>query len=814
MKRFLIIFLTFISSFTYAQNCKVSGRIFDDKGFPVDMVSIQIKEFPERGTTTDINGKFWLDVPCNSDLTLLFSHIEYKSESKRLKFSENEEKDIVVNFVTKIHVTNDVIVSARKERINNLQKLDPKIVNIIPDISGGIEAILKSMPGVVKNNELSSQYSVRGGNFDENIVYVNGIEVYRPFLTRSGQQEGLSFVNPDLVSSLYFSAGGFDAKYGDKMASVLDVRYKKPLKNAGSASVGFLGSSAHIEGCNDNHRFSYLAGWRYRTYKSILNSMDTKGDYKPSFHDIQTYLTFDVNENLELSLLGNVAINSYHFVPVTRETSFGTVDEALKLKIYFEGQELDKFNSYTGALAANYKLNNDLKMTFSLSSYYATESETFDILGQYFLNELDKELGSDNVGDSLMNVGVGTFLNHARNYLTANVYDGGYSGNYRYGKNSMIWGANLRHEIIDDNLHEWEMIDSAGYSIPYNDSLVGMSSFIYGDRIINSNRITSYLQNTWMFGTDSSGFSFTAGARTHYWDFNNEFLFSPRFSASYKPEWKRDFLFRAATGVYYQPPFYKEIRDLSGNINENIKSQRSFHFVLGSDYQFKAWDRDFKFITEIYYKYFDNLIPYFIENVRVRYTGKNNAKGYAAGIDFKINGEFVPGVESWASMSIMQTREDILDDKIETTDTAGNITVTYPGFIPRPTDQLVNFGLFFQDYLPMNPSYKMQLSLLFGTGLPFGPPKSERYEQVFRMPAYRRVDIGFSKVIISEDKENTLKGPGKFFKSLWAGVEVYNLLDTKNTVSYQWVSDIRNHQYAVPNYLTSRRLNIRLIAKF
>jgi len=765
-------------------------------------------------TTSDINGRYWLSVPCNKDITLVFSHIEFKTEYKKIKNSGSETNNIDISFVSALTTTNQVNITARQERITNLQKLDPKIVNIIPDVSGGIEAILKAMPGVVKHNELSSQYSVRGGNFDENLVYVNGIEVYRPFLTRSGQQEGLSFVNPDLVSSLYFSAGGFDAKYGDKMASVLDVRYKKPRANASSASVGFLGATAHLEGCSKNYRFTYLGGWRYRTYKSILNSMDTKGDYKPSFHDIQTYLTYDISENLELSFLGNVALNKYHFIPVTRETSFGTVDEALKLKIYFEGQEVDLFNSVSGAVAANYRLSDDLKMTVSFATYKAYESETFDIMGQYFLNELDKELGSDNLGDSLMNVGVGTFLNHARNYLEATVYDGGYSGSYRYDQNTLLWGTNLRKEIINDNLHEWEMIDSAGYSIPYTDSVVGMYTFISGSRLFISNRVTSYLQHTWMSGTDSAGYSLTTGCRAQYWDFTNEFLVSPRISASLKPEWRRDFLFRAATGIYYQPPFYKELRNLQGEINYNIKSQRSFHFVLGSDYQFKAWDRDFKFITELYYKYYDNLIPYYIENVRIRYTGQNNAVGYAAGVDFKINGEFVEGVESWASMSIMQTKEDIKDDQQLITDSAGNVSLVYPGYIPRPTDQLVNFGLFFQDYLPMNPSYKMQLSLLFGSGLPFGPPKSERYMQVFRMPPYRRVDIGFSKVIINENKENNRKGPARFIKSLWTGIEIYNLLDTKNTVSYQWVTDIRDHQYAVPNYLTSRRLNIRLIAKF
>ncbi|PKP17014.1 MAG: TonB-dependent receptor, partial [Bacteroidetes bacterium HGW-Bacteroidetes-21] len=807
--RYLLFILLLSPSLLFSQRCTINGQVTDEKGSPVELVSIFIKESPNIGTITDVNGRYWLDVPCGSEVHIIFTHLEFFTEARTVKFNVAENAPLNIKFKHAFTNLPGASVSAKLQRINNLVKLDPKIVSIIPDVSGGIEAILKAMPGVVKNNELSSQYSVRGGNFDENLVYVNGIEVYRPMLTRSGQQEGLSFVNPDLVSSIYFSAGGFDAKYGDKMASVLDIQYKKPKETAASASAGLMGASAHIEGCSDNHRFTYITGWRYRTYKSILSSMDTKGDYKPSFHDVQTYLTYDVSEKFELSFLGNLALNTYHFIPQTRETSFGTVDEALKLKIYFDGQELDKFNTLTGAIAGNYQMNDRLKMTYTLSAYQASESETFDIMGQYFLNELDKELGSDNLGDSLMNIGVGTFLNHARNELQANVYNAGYRGEYKKDNNALLWGVNYQHEYINDKLNEWEMVDSAGYSIPYNDSVVGMNSSINSERNFYSNRITSFLQQTWFFEKDSQEFSLTAGCRLHYWDFSNELLISPRISASYKPAWKRDVLFRAATGIYYQPPFYKELRNLQGEINEDIKSQRSYHFVLGSDYQFTAWNREFKFITEVYYKYFQNLIPYFIENVRIRYTGENNATGYATGIDLKVNGEFVQGVESWASISVMQTRENISNDVKTVTDENGNVTITYPGYIPRPTDQLVNFGLFFQDYLPMNPSYKMQLSLLFGSGLPFGPPKSERYEQVFRMPPYRRVDIGFSKVIINDQKENLRKGPTRFIKSLWTGIEIYNLLDTKNTVSYQWISDIRDHQYAVPNFLTSRRLNIR-----
>jgi len=813
MRLLIILFFILNLTYLYAQDCTITGRVVDSKSQPVELANIAVKDNPSLGTSSDSKGRFWLKVPCNSQLTIMFSHLEYKQVIKNISNKDSELIELEIMFYPAFQNIQDVEITARQERVTNLVRLDPKIVNIIPDVSGGIEAILKSMPGVVKSNELSSQYSVRGGNFDENLVYVNDIEVYRPFLIRSGQQEGLSFVNPDMVSSIHFSAGGFDAKYGDKMASVLDIKYKKPREFGASASAGLLGGSTHIEGCSKDYRLTYISGWRYRTYQNLLSTLDTKGDYKPSFHDWQTYITYDVNERFELSFLGNLAINTYFFVPETRETSFGTIDEALKLKIYFEGQEKNRFNTFTGAISGRYRFSDKLNMTVSLSGYNAYEQETFDIKGQYFLNELDKQLGSDNVGDSLMNIGVGTFMHHARNFLNANVFNFQYLGTYKSNDNILLWGAKYQQEYIHDKLHEWELLDSAGYSLPYSSSEVNLYSFLNSTNKIQSQRITSFVQQTWMIEKNNRELSFTIGTRTHYWDFSNEFLISPRAGLSYKPAWERDVLFRLTGGVYYQPPFYKELRDPLGNINYNIKSQRSYHLVAGSDWQFTAWERDFKFISEVYYKHFENLIPYYIENVRVRYLGQNNAKGYATGIDFKVNGEFVPGVDSWISMSIMQTREDILNDVKTTVDEAGNITSEEPGYIPRPTDQLVNFGLFFQDYLPMNPSYKMQLNLLFGSGLPFGPPKSERYQHVFRMPPYRRVDIGFSKLIVNDDKTYAESSPMKYVKSIWAGLEIFNLLDTKNTVSYQWISDIRNHQYAVPNFLTSRRLNVKIIIK-
>lgn len=788
----------------------LTGKISDENGKPIPEVNVQISELPLEGTTTNFSGNFKIKLPANKELTIIFTHVQFNDFIFNYTGKSGETYNKVQTLFEKITSMPIVDVQAKTERTTNLQRIDPKLIQIIPDVSGGIEAVLKAFPGVAKNNELTSQYSVRGGNFDENLVYVNDIEVYRPFLIRSGQQEGLSFVNPDLVSSILFSAGGFDAKYGDKMASVLDIRYKKPSKYASTITASLLGGSLSFEGCSKNHRFTHISGYRYKSSQYVLNTLDTKGDYKPSFSDFQTYLTYDFTEKLELTFLGNYASNNYLFVPQTRETSFGTVDEALKLKIYFDGKEHDQYSTLFGAFSLNYKSNEHLLLSFTGSTYHAEESEKFDIMGQYYLNELDKELGSNNMGDSLMNIGVGTFLNHARNELTAQVINFQHRGSFKNNDNTTLWGANVQNEYILNKISEWEMIDSAGYSLPYSDTTVNLYSNVHAKNDLSSFRITSFIQRTSLFSSDSNDYSFTVGLRENYWNFTNQFLLSPRASISAKPNWKNDYLFRFSCGYYYQPPFYREMCDYTGQINKNIQAQKSIHFVLGMDYIFIAWGRPFKFITEVFYKNFDKLIPYQIDNVRVRYYATNNAKGYSTGIDFKVNGEFVPGIESWASLSILKTMENLSDDYYYNSDTV----LIHPGYIPRPTDQLVNFGLFFQDYLPRNPSYKMQLSLLFGSGLPFGPPKSQRYQATYRMPPYRRVDIGFSKLLKSEDHDLPKGNPFRYFKSIWIALEIFNLLDINNTISYQWVSDITDHQYAVPNYLSSRRLNLKISAKF
>jgi hypothetical protein len=633
-----------------------------------------------------------------------------------------------------------------------------------------------------------------------------------------------------LVSGISFSAGGFEAKYGDKMSSVLDIQYRKPKEFAGSISASLLGISGHIEGVAKKMPLTFLIGVRQKSNQYLLKSMETKGDYKPSFTDIQGLFTYDFSEKFNISFLGNYARNKYLMVPQTRETDFGTLNQALRLTIYFDGQEVDKFDTYMGAFSANYAPNIKTNLKFIASAFRSLESETYDIQGQYWLDQLENDFGNDQFGQVAFNMGVGTFLNHARNYLDALVYSAEHKGTLSKKKNFISWGAKYQHESISDKMSEWQMIDSAGYTLPYNaEGDLLLQEVVKSKNSLESSRYSGYLQNVWTLDGDSSGFSIRTGIRANYWDVNKQMLISPRATIAYKPNLEKDILFRFSTGYYYQPPFYRELRDFKGNLNLDLKAQETIHFVLGSDWSFKAWGRPFKYIAEVYYKYMDNLVPYEIDNVRIRYYAKNNAKGYAAGIDMKVNGEFVKGIESWASLSVMQTQEDIKNDYYYTyyNKTGEEIIPGYtfdsqatdsirhePGYIPRPTDQRVTFSLFFQDYLPKLPSFKMHLNLVYGSGLPFGPSGYERYKDILRIPAYRRVDIGFSYMLKSEAKKLQQSNPFHYLKSVWLSLEVFNLLQTNNTVSYIWIKDVTNRQYAVPNYLTSRQLNLRLITHF
>lgn len=829
-----LFFLLALSS--YSQNtASVFGKITDGEGGPVEGVSISILGSSQALAITSPTGEFNYTIPADKEVIIVFNHINYKQVQRTVKLAPGEK----LNIGRAMEFKNifDIVVVTDQNRFKELTRLDPINFTHIPTASEDFNAILFTLPGVSSRNELSSSYSVRGGNFDENLVYVNGIEVYRPFLTRSGQQEGLSFINADLVSSVLFSAGGFEAKYGDKMSSVLDVQYRRPRKFAGTVSGSLLGSNLHLEGASKNYRFTWLFGARYKTNKYLLGKTDSKGDYKPFFADVQLYTTYDLTTNWQLDFLGNFASNKYQFVPKNRETDFGTVTQALRLKIYFDGQEIDQFNTMMGALSTMYHSDNDkLNLKFIGSAFRSKESEAIDIQGQYFIGDLETDFGKPNFGDEIAERGIGTHIEHARTNLTAYVFSAEHKGSYTEGGKQVLWGVKYSNEMIADKLSEWNYVDSAGFSIPLtpapilNPQPIELQRVIKQKINISSNRISGYTEGIWSKETkDTSLLSATIGIRANYWDLNNQALVGPRGTFGIKPNWKSDFLFKFSSGYYYQPAFYRELRGPDGILNTNIKAQTSIHFVLTSDYNFRSWKRPFKFVAEAYYKYLDNLIPYEVDNVKITYSAKNNAKGYATGIDMKVNGEFVKGLESWASLSFMQTQEDIKDDyyyeyynssgeKIipgYTTNSVKADSVRFnPGYLPRPTDQRVSFGLFFQDKMPKYPDLKMHLNLLFGTGVPFGPPGSQRYQQVLRMPSYRRVDIGFSYQALKETRTIKPKSVGRFLKSVWISFEVFNLLGTNNTVSYIWVEDVTNRQYAVPNYLTQRQLNLRMIVKF
>ena len=811
--RILIYFFLFASFISNAQTIK--GKISDINNIPLPAVNISIIDL-KGGITSNNNGFYSISIKPNRSHVVAYSFVGYQTEKVRIPMLKKGQ-EYILNIILKESNTllDDIIVKDQKSRKNNLSRIKTKHVEVIPGSSGGIESVLKTLPGVSSANELSSQYSVRGGNFDENLVYVNGIEVYRPFLIHSGQQEGLSFVNSDLVGSILFSAGGFSAKYGDKMSSVLDIKYKQPKKISSSVSMSLLGGSAHLEGISKNRRLSYLLGLRHKSNQYLLNSLDTEAEYRPRFSDLQTFINYKLNTNWDISFLSNISSNQYQMIPQDRNTDFGTFNEALRLTIFFEGRELDKYQTYFGALSTKYNPNTKVKLELTASAFQTYEEENFDILGEYWLYQLDNNLGSDNFGDVAFDRGVGKYINHARNSLDARVLNLSHKGNYSEKDKNINWGLKFQNEKIDDKISEWTLIDSAGFTLPHPYDSIGlpsnpnqqvlMNELLKTDISISSFRQSGYLE----YSQDINNLSLNAGTRSSYWSYNEELLVSPRISLAYAPNWEKDVVFRLASGIYYQSPFYRELRYPSGEVNQNIKSQKSVHYVLGSDYLFYKWGRPFKWITEIYYKKLDDLIPYKVDNVRIQYLAENNSKGYATGIDLKINGEFVSGVESWASLSIMKTEEDIIGDSY--IDENGN--TVYPGYIARPTDQRVNFSLFFQDYIPGNMNYKMHLNMIYGSGLPFGPPKSEKYQDVLRIPDYRRVDIGFSAVLKSENKRSRLRFMN-ILNSAWLSAEVFNLLDINNTVSYLWVSDVGGRQYAVPNYLTRRQVNLKLVLRF
>lgn len=840
--RFLFFFLVLLSFSAAAQKATVRGTVRDQDGNGVPGGTVEVLPLRKNYALTDNDGKFSLEVDANQEIILGFSFVSAKKVQRTVNLAPGEERVVNVILESIVDIGTAAEIVGRQERGGIVRRLDPKVQRFIPGPRDGIENVLLQAP-VNFASELSSAYSVRGGSFDENMIYVNDIEVYRPFLVRAGEQEGLSFPNPDMVESIDFSAGGFEARYGDKMSSVLDIRYRKPKEFGGMASGSLLGGALQLEGITKNEKLTHNTGVRYRNNSYVLGALDTQGDYNPSYTDFQSLISYKATGNLTFDFLGNYSRNRYNFVPTTRQTEVGNLNEALRLTIYFEGQEVSQFETFFGAFSTNWQPNELTMLKFIASGFRTYEDENFDILGEYFLDEIDRDLGSDELGEVLRNRGVGGFLEHARNSLEATVLTFNHKGYRDFDRNKhfLEWGAEFRTEQFKDRLSEWTYVDSAGFSTPIQPSdAIELRDVMKSRNTLDSFRSTAYLQDTWTNKTeDGSQWEVNAGARLNYWSYNGQVVGGPRARVVYKPHWvkpavegsdtiiRRNISFHFASGFYFQPPFYREMRGLDGLINPEIRAQRSIHFIGGADYIFTSWGRPFRLTTEAYYKILNDLIPYQVENVRLRYFGTNNSNGYAAGADVMLNGELVKGVESWLRISYLKTEEDLTDDSyVEYYNADGKLIVpgfTFddtavdsarfePGFIPRPSDQRLSFSMFFQDEMPRAPQYKVLLSMFFSTGYPFGPPTFDRYKDVLRTPAYRRVDIGFSRDLIGE--KNRDKWMGRNFKTAWVSLEVFNLLGINNTINYTWIKDVNSRLYAIPNYLTGRRLNAKLVVRF
>lgn len=815
----------FLASFVQCilgQKATVKGTLTDESGYPIENVIIRVVDHNLQ-TISDNYGKFSMHVPENRDIKIFFQHISHRDTLIEFNLKAKETRNLNLTLPAIGNRLEQVNISGKTD--NGYIHVNPKLSFQLPSPTGGMESLIKMLPGASSTNELSSQYNVRGGNYDENLIYVNDIEIYRPFLIRNAQQEGLSFVNTDLAGNVNFSAGGFDTKYGDKMSSVLDVQYKEPQQYGGSISGSILGATAHAEGLVDSC-FSYLVGIRYKSTKYLLNSLETSGDYKPRFFDTQMLLKWDISKKFSISLLGNFSRNSYVYQPTDRQTDFGSISDVKRLTIYFDGQELDRYENYLGGLTFTYKPTDKDILRLIISSYYAKESETYDIQGQYWLSDIEAD---GNVGVEASVRGYGTYLEHARNHITSVVSAANLLGEHKLPYfNTLTWGVKAQNEIIHDDIYEWKMQDSSGYTLPAMPTTPGEfvpfddpsrvlafdeNSILSTYNELNTLRFTGFIQDQYKIGGDSSHYILNAGVRFHYWTYNKkEFNVSPRASFIYDPHWKRDWTFSLRTGLYYQPAFYREMRRPDGTLNDSIRSQRSVHIVAGTEYNFMMWRRPFKFTAEAYYKYMDRLISYTLDNVRIIYSGENDAVGYATGLDMKISGEFIKGLESWFAVSLMKTSEDLLNDFY--IDEDGNRIE--PGYIPRPTDQRVAFNLFFQDHIPGFPQFRVHLNFVFASGLVYGAPNAQAYQRLRSYSWYRRVDLGFSFMFLEQSRDR-MRNKSPFLRSIKnAGiyVEVFNLLGINNVSSYLWVSDIYNQNYPVPNYLTGRLINVKFAVEW
>jgi len=816
VKKILLILFLFPTIIWSQKTSIIKGFVKDSKNNSIENVSVKYKEI---GTTTNADGFYQIRIPINSKITIEFSHVGFKTLTKEFFTKKRNIIRFSPVLISENEVLEEVVIKNEIKDAQGVTTLKSKDIERIPGANSGIETLLMTLPGVSNNNELSTQYNVRGGNFDENLVYVNGIEIYRPFLVRSGQQEGLSFVNSTMVQNINFSAGGFQAKYGDKLSSVLDITYRKPTEFSATIKASLLGSSITIEDVFLDNKLSAIVGVRYRDNSLFVNSKQIETNFKPRFTDVQSFLSYTVTEKLSLNFLGNFSLNKYDYQPVTRRTRFGTVSDPLELIVFYDGQEKDTYLTAFSAFSANYQVNDNLELTTTISAFNTQEEEYFDIAASYNLGEVDSNIGSQTFGDVTFSEGIGSQLNHSRNDLDALISNVQIKGTYKKNENQLDFGIKYQSENIKDRIREWEIIDSVGFSIrplnlgfindqPYTPFTGPIEPFqnIRAENKLNINRFSGFFQYSKKGFIGDHKVWWNLGFRGHLWSVNanqnnaiSQFILSPRAQFAIKPDWEKDMLFRVSGGVYSQPPFYKELRNFNGEIIPNIKAQKSIHMVLGGDYSFTIWERPFKLTTEVYYKNLSHINPYSVDNVRIRYQANNNAKGYATGIDIRLNGEFVPGNESWISFGILKTEENI-DNR---------------GYIARPSDQRVKLGILFQDYVPNLPNLKAYLNLVYNSGVPGGAPSyADPYNFQNRLRDYKRADLGILYVFTDANKRFS-SGFLSRFKEFTAGLELFNMFDIQNSITNTWVRDVATkNQFGVPNYLSGRILNLRIGMKF
>ena len=771
-----------------AQTFTLQGKVTDSNMIPVELATVSVIE-QGKMTMTNLKGEFSIQLRSADSVVVRFSMVGYKTKTRVLRRPRGKQTLLI-----QLYDDNQlagITVTEKKRQTGSTQQLETKDIKNSPSVTGNaVEELIQSQAGVSTHSELSSQYNVRGGSFDENSVYINNVEIYRPFLVRSGQQEGLSIINPDMVESIGFSTGGFEARYGDKMSSVLDIKYKKPKKFEANVAANLLGASAFVG--FSTKKFSWSNGIRYKTNKYLLGSLDTKGEYQPNFLDYQTYLTYEPTKNWSIEVIGDISENHYNFYPEDRETKFGTMENVKSFKVFFDGQEKDVFRTYFGSFSISRKFGEKTKLSLIASAFHTNEQERYDIQGQYWLTQTETS----------ENLGVGTYMEHARNYLKATVKSIKFALEHKTKKHDIQAGLTYRIENITEDSKEYEMRDSSGYSIPHTGEDLYMIYSLKAKNTLDANRLETYIQDTWRFSSkgEHTFFTLNYGIRFSHWNFNKESIISPRISLGIVPAFNHDVTMRFATGIYYQAPFYKELRDTTtingityATLNNKIKSQRSIHFIAGFDYRFKMKDRPYKFTAEAYYKALSNLVPYTVDNVKIVYDASQQFSGHAMGLDLKLYGEFVPGTDSWVSLSLMNTRININGKSI-----------------PLPTDQRYSLNLFFTDYFPGTDRWRMSLKLAFADGLPFGAPHRQLDEQPFRAPAYKRADIGMSYRLLNNEKGDRKS----IFKNIWLGIDCLNLLGINNVNSYYWITDVTNQQYAVPNYLTGRQINIKASFEF